>query len=114
MEKRKELKLGRGHESDIRIADVSISRYHATIRFVDGKSMMALANLIFSFPSVTFKCPVVLVLPRTFCVGEYVLEDNNSKFGTLVSLRKSQTVEATRKELFVFVLELVAYFGFLP
>eukprot|EP00382_Lankesteria_abbotti_P000781 CAMPEP_0113844246 /NCGR_PEP_ID=MMETSP0372-20130328/141_1 /TAXON_ID=340204 /ORGANISM="Lankesteria abbotti" /LENGTH=582 /DNA_ID=CAMNT_0000813249 /DNA_START=152 /DNA_END=1900 /DNA_ORIENTATION=+ /assembly_acc=CAM_ASM_000359 len=28
-----ELKLGRGHESDVRIPDVSISRYHATIRF---------------------------------------------------------------------------------
>lgn len=62
MEERKELKLGRGHESDIRIADVSISRYHATIRFADG---------------------------------ECTLEDHHSKFGTLVSLRKFQTVEPT-------------------
>lgn len=52
---KKDLKLGRGHESDIRIADVSISRHHATIRYT-GHS--------------------------------FVLEDNNSKFGTLVALRK--------------------------
>lgn len=47
---------GRGHESDVRIPDVSISRYHATIRFVEG---------------------------------HFQLEDHNSKFGTLVSLRKA-------------------------
>ncbi|PFH34599.1 FHA domain-containing protein [Besnoitia besnoiti] len=56
MASKKDLKLGRGHESDVRIPDVSISRYHATIRFVDG---------------------------------HFQLEDHNSKFGTLVSLRKA-------------------------
>lgn len=63
METKKELKLGRGHESDVRIADVSISRYHATIRFADG---------------------------------EFTLEDHNSKFGTLVSLRKLHSVDAAQ------------------
>lgn len=51
------LKLGRGHESDIRIADVSISRCHATIRFQRGN---------------------------------FLLEDHNSKFGTLVAMRESR------------------------
>lgn len=46
---------GRGHESDVRIPDVSISRHHATIKFVEGA---------------------------------FFLEDHNSKFGTLVALRK--------------------------
>ncbi|XP_026191683.1 uncharacterized protein LOC34619087, partial [Cyclospora cayetanensis] len=59
MSAKKDLKLGRGHESDVRIPDVSISRYHATIRFVDGA---------------------------------FQLEDHNSKFGTLVSLRKAFAV----------------------
>mmetsp|Transcript_60588 Transcript_60588/g.159301 ORF Transcript_60588/g.159301 Transcript_60588/m.159301 type:complete len:389 (-) Transcript_60588:216-1382(-) len=49
------LKLGRGHESDVRIADVSISRCHATIRLHQGS---------------------------------FLLEDNNSKFGTLVAMKK--------------------------
>ncbi|XP_055388705.1 uncharacterized protein LOC129617557 [Condylostylus longicornis] len=62
MHAKKELKLGRGHESDIRIADVSISRWHAKIRFADG---------------------------------EFTLEDHDSKFGTLVSLRRMQPVEET-------------------
>eukprot|EP00930_Biecheleria_cincta_P038076 TRINITY_DN2615_c0_g1_i1.p1 TRINITY_DN2615_c0_g1~~TRINITY_DN2615_c0_g1_i1.p1 ORF type:complete len:416 (+),score=77.21 TRINITY_DN2615_c0_g1_i1:78-1250(+) len=54
------LKLGRGHESNVRIADVSISRCHATIRFHRG---------------------------------EFVLEDHNSKFGTLVAMKKPKYLE---------------------
>eukprot|EP00927_Polykrikos_kofoidii_P051988 TRINITY_DN4575_c0_g3_i1.p1 TRINITY_DN4575_c0_g3~~TRINITY_DN4575_c0_g3_i1.p1 ORF type:complete len:433 (-),score=70.09 TRINITY_DN4575_c0_g3_i1:67-1365(-) len=56
----KVLKLGRGHESDVRIADVSISRCHATIRFHRG---------------------------------HFWLEDNNSKFGTLVAMKKPRALE---------------------
>lgn len=54
------LKLGRGHESDVRIADVSISLWHATIR-VHG--------------------------------GQFVLEDRDSKFGTLVALKKPRAMD---------------------
>ena len=46
-----EFKLGRGHESDLRINDISVSRCHAKIKLVKGK---------------------------------FMLEDNTSKFGTLV------------------------------
>jgi len=56
----KMLKIGRGHESDVRIADVSISRCHATIRFERG---------------------------------HFILEDNNSKFGTLVAMKKPRLLE---------------------
>ena len=45
--------LGRGHDSHIRIGDISVSRCHARIKF---------------------------------CNGRFVLEDNNSKFGTLVQV----------------------------
>merc|ERR1719203_1299485 len=58
----KALKLGRGHESDVRIADVSISRCHATISFVRG---------------------------------QFILEDNNSKFGTLVVMKKPRQLQST-------------------
>jgi len=44
-------KMGRGHESDLRINDISVSRLHAMIKFKDGR---------------------------------FLLEDNVSKFGTLV------------------------------
>eukprot|EP00434_Breviolum_minutum_P010898 symbB.v1.2.009610.t1/scaffold613.1/size180894/18 len=57
----KVLKLGRGHESDVRIADVSISRCHAMIRFNQGN---------------------------------FVLEDNDSKFGTLVAMKKPRLLES--------------------
>lgn len=56
----KVLKLGRGHESDIRIPDVSISRFHAKIRFHSGF---------------------------------FLLEDNDSKFGTLVAMKKPRVLE---------------------
>ena len=53
---KKAFKLGRGHDSDIRITDVSISRWHASISVKED--------------------------------GKFVIEDNNSKFGTLIALRK--------------------------
>jgi hypothetical protein len=61
---KKILRLGRGHESDVRIADVSISRWHATVSFTED--------------------------------GRFVLEDNNSKFGTLVAMRKPRLLDLTR------------------
>jgi pSer/pThr/pTyr-binding forkhead associated (FHA) protein len=48
-------KMGRGHESDLRINDISVSRCHALIKFKNGK---------------------------------FLLEDNLSKFGTLVLVKK--------------------------
>jgi len=52
--------IGRGHESDIRISDISVSRSHAKIKLVDGN---------------------------------FVLSDNESKFGTLVSAEEIQVNE---------------------
>lgn len=50
------IKLGRGHQCDVRIADISVSRLHAFIRLIGGR---------------------------------FVLFDNESKFGTLVRLRRN-------------------------
>lgn len=49
------IRLGRGHESDIRINDISVSRCHALIRFKEG---------------------------------QFLIEDNSSKFGTLVKVNE--------------------------
>lgn len=46
--------MGRGHESDLRINDISVSRVHALIKFKEGR---------------------------------FFLEDNLSKFGTLVLVK---------------------------
>lgn len=56
---RSTFKLGRGHEADLRINDISVSRCHAFIKFKNGK---------------------------------FLLEDNNSKFGTLVLVRGSTPI----------------------
>lgn len=63
------LKLGRGHESDVRIADVSISRCHATIRYHK---------------------------PPGAEKGVFVLEDHCSKFGTLVAIKKPRPIEVAQ------------------
>lgn len=47
--------LGRGHDSDVRISDISVSRCHSTIKYVNGN---------------------------------FLLEDNSSKFGTSVKLEE--------------------------
>ncbi len=36
-DKKDSFKLGRGHESDLRINDISVSRCHAIIKFKEGK-----------------------------------------------------------------------------
>ena len=54
-EENDQFKLGRGHESDLRINDISVSRCHAFINFKDNK---------------------------------FWLQDNLSKFGTLVLVKK--------------------------
>jgi pSer/pThr/pTyr-binding forkhead associated (FHA) protein len=61
---KKLLKLGRGHESDVRIADVSISRCHATIRYSTSANG-----------------------------GNFILEDHSSKFGTLVVIKKPKQMD---------------------
>ena len=48
-------KIGRGHESDLRINDISVSRCHATIKCLRGK---------------------------------FFLQDNMSKFSTLILIRR--------------------------
>jgi len=49
-----EFRLGRGHESDLRVSDISVSRCHAILKYDTTDSF------------------------------NYYLEDNLSKFGTLV------------------------------
>jgi pSer/pThr/pTyr-binding forkhead associated (FHA) protein len=53
LNKKSSLRIGRGHESEIRIPDISVSRFHALITFHDSN---------------------------------FYLEDNTSKFGTLIEV----------------------------
>jgi len=57
--KRKIVKLGRGHENDVRVHDISVSRLHANIRYVSSQKD----------------------------TGAFLLEDLRSKFGTLVEVK---------------------------
>jgi hypothetical protein len=55
MESKQNIRIGRGHDSDIRVTDISVSRFHALIKKEKD--------------------------------GSFTLEDNNSKFGTLVLMQ---------------------------
>ena len=61
MDDRDFIKVGRGHDSEVRITDISVSRFHALIK----KTVR----------------------------GDYILEDNYSKFGTLVLVRRPLILE---------------------
>lgn len=58
------IRVGRGHDADIRVTDISVSRYHAKINRNDA--------------------------------GDYFVEDNKSKFGTLVQVRKPYLLEKNK------------------
>ncbi len=85
MSHRDSIKVGRGHESEVRITDISVSRGHASIH----KTRL----------------------------GEFYVEDNNSKFGTLVLIRKpymldnngTTYIQAGRTVLEVVVKEPLNY-----
>ena len=61
LQNKNNVRLGRGHDSDVRISDISVSRNHALIRYDQG---------------------------RLF------LEDNESKFGTLVQVKRPIALDA--------------------
>merc|ERR1712194_141382 len=71
LSEKKQLKLGRGHESGVRFADVSISRWHATVVY-DGS---------------------------TASRGGFVLSDHKSKFGTLVAMKTPVPLEPITTDL---------------
>jgi hypothetical protein len=52
--------MGRGHDSDIRVSDISVSRCHAILKYQEGN---------------------------------FYIEDNLSKFGTLVLVRNQIEIE---------------------
>jgi len=64
MKEKNFIKVGRGHDAEIRVTDISVSRFHAKIN-------------------------------RSY-LGEYYVEDNHSKFGTLVQLRKPFLLEKNK------------------
>lgn len=68
--------VGRGHESEVRLADISVSRIHASIRF---QAAVGEGVIIGS------EGPVPL---KQFPHGCLLLEDARSKFGTLLEVRQ--------------------------
>lgn len=56
------IKVGRGHDADIRVTDISVSRFHARIN-------------------------------RDPNNGHFYVEDNKSKFGTLIQIRKPIVIQ---------------------
>jgi len=69
------LKLGRGHISDIRFNDVSISRWHATINYNPEKKEFRLEDNDSKFGTLlATKPPIVLDEPLHFQAGRTVLQ----------------------------------------
>ena len=58
------IRVGRGNDADIRVTDISVSRYHAKLNKSDD--------------------------------GSYYIEDNQSKFGTLLMLRKPYKLQKNK------------------
>jgi len=73
---KKLLKLGRGHESDVRFADVSISRWHATVHYCGEKNHFVLTDHGSKFGTlVAMRTPVPLEggCPLSLQAGRTVL-----------------------------------------
>jgi len=66
-ENKNSFKLGRGHESELRVSDISVSRCHAIVKYDKERK-------------------------------GYFLEDNLSKFGTLIMVNSDRGVELNQDE----------------
>lgn len=62
------IRIGRGHDSQVRVTDISVSRLHASI--------------------------------KTSEQGDFLVEDHNSKFGTLMLVRKPHLLEKNTTSYF--------------
>ena len=74
---KKLLKLGRGHESDVRFADVSISRWHASVHYDAEKRSFTLTDHMSKFGTlVAMRAPVLVPSHRhlTLQSGRTVLQ----------------------------------------
>jgi len=78
------IKLGRGHESNIRISDISVSRCHALIKVIDKKFYIEDNNAKFG-TLVGFTNPILIDKPTSVQVGRSVvsieLNKGNKFFG---------------------------------
>ncbi|EGR29443.1 hypothetical protein IMG5_155500 [Ichthyophthirius multifiliis] len=63
-ENEKEIKIGRGHSSEVRISDISVSRTHSMIKYINN---------------------------------QFLIIDNNSKFGTLIKLKNNIEINQEKK-----------------
>mmetsp|Transcript_22611 Transcript_22611/g.57261 ORF Transcript_22611/g.57261 Transcript_22611/m.57261 type:complete len:759 (+) Transcript_22611:1301-3577(+) len=95
---KKLLKLGRGHESDVRFADVSISRWHASVHYDGEKNAFVLTDHGSKFGTlVAMKTPVPLDLtqPLSLQAGRTVLHfslNNNVAGGVPYGLQSFQQI----------------------
>lgn len=90
--------LGRGHESDVRISDISVSRSHAKISYKDKKFLLEDTGSKFG-TLVLAKKPInisdkttILQIGRTLCsikshTGEEILNKDDKEFKSLPSYK---------------------------
>eukprot|EP00914_Ancora_sagittata_P020066 GHVO01039783.1.p1 GENE.GHVO01039783.1~~GHVO01039783.1.p1 ORF type:complete len:561 (-),score=66.60 GHVO01039783.1:199-1659(-) len=101
--------LGRGHESHVRISDISVSRVHARLRF---HYQPAPNSSIGARPSLT-PCSVPHFSPDGSMPppeGCFVLEDHRSKFGTLYELRDPLKIDTVGGQLSIQIGRTVLTF----
>ena len=92
------IKIGRGHESDVRINDISVSRVHALLKYDNVTGRLLIRNLKSKFGTlVLLKKPLIikdkkidLQVGRTFI--EAVLISKN-EFERLKKEKKNKTLE---------------------
>ena len=90
--------MGRGHDADVRINDISVSRLHGTISLIDGKVLLKDLNSKFGTLALIqnhFECS-----NRKVClqIGRSYMEVKVMPIDELNSLRENLKNEMIRKE----------------
>lgn len=84
--KKDAIKLGRGHESNIRISDISVSRCHALIKVIDKKFYIEDNNAKFG-TLIGFTDPILITNHVSVQVGRTVLNFEMNRGNKFCGLR---------------------------
>ena len=92
--------IGRGHDCDVRIRDISVSRYHCKLRYNKNNNSLLIKDLKSKFGTlVLIKTAFEIKEPNKFQIGRTYIKTSLISFEDLINFQRRLKIERTKKTL---------------